>query len=196
MSNDKKKSSLLSGDGLFIPNRQLSLLTAGVLAILFCVFMGGYFVGKNHMLEDWMLRVENSSFADQVYTSLYARYEQEVPSLHKENADDTTSMTVAIQEETSPVVPASPKDERLWYAPLVGYPSIKPAQTFAEKLQKKGIEVVVKKIPSRTADGSSKKYWYQVVTVPWSDRTGLEKLVMNVTREEKLKHVDIKEVKL
>lgn len=194
MNNEKKRSSGISGDGLFIPNRQLSLATAGVFIILFCVFMGGYFVGKNHMLEDWMLRVENGSFADQVYTSLYARYEQDVPSLHKEVEQEST-IVVQEQEEAVPLVQLA-ANGRLWYAPLVGYPSVKPAQTFAEKLQKKGIEVVVKKIPSTTADGSSKKYWYQVVTVAWTDRAALENLVERVSKEERLKNVGIKEVKL
>lgn len=201
MNNDKKQSSS-NTDGLFIPNRQLSALIASALAVLFCVFMGGYFVGKNHMIEPLLVRMEDGSFADQVYTSLLARY-PDGANAHKEEmvADENGVVVVEEVEKTQEMItnnniqPNEMKyDGRRWYAPLIGYPNEQSAVAFAGKLQKKGVDVLVKKCPSSTAQGK-KKYWYQVVTAPCENRTLLQTIVDKVAREEKLKNVDIKEIK-
>lgn len=199
MNNNKKPSYTSESDGLFIPNRQLSMFIAGAIAILFCVFMGGYFVGKNHMMEPLMVRVEQSSFADQVYTSLYARYDHDDDAYIEDmkESDETIAMEVAMEEESSacsvqePVVP-----QKTWYAPLIGFGHTqkKLADTFARKWQQRGMAVHVKEHMSITAQGK-KKYWYQVVTDPCNNRATLQTMIDTIARAEKLKNVDIKEVK-
>ncbi len=200
MNNGKKQSPSSNGDGLFIPNRQLSIFIAGAFAVLFSVFMGGYFVGKNHMIEPLLVRMEDGSFADQVYTSLLARYEPDNINAQKEEMVSRDNVAVVVEEEkaqeiavNTPISPV-PNDGRSWYAPLIGYPHEQSAIAFADKVQKKGIDVLVKKCPSTTAQGK-KKYWYQVVTAPCADRDTLQTIVDKVAREEKLKNVDIKEIK-
>ncbi len=192
MHENKKPVSLSSPDGLFIPNRQLSGVLTGLMIVLFCVFMGGYFVGKNHMIEPLVVRAEEGSFADQVYTSLYARYEPAVADVAPEAVVAEGADEVAAPPQPAAIVAG----QTGWYAPLVGYADGAVAERFAQKLGKKGIGVQVKKYPSRSATGSKKKYWYQVVTDTYTDRDMLKAVVDKVAKEEKLKNVDIKEIKL
>ena len=64
-------------DGLFIPNRQVSMLIAALMMVLFITFLGGYFFGKKYMVEQFVAKVEQDSFADQIYSSLCALSEYE-----------------------------------------------------------------------------------------------------------------------
>jgi cell division septation protein DedD len=173
--------------------RQAALLGALVMVTGGGMFVGGYVVGRHALLEGFVLKAEQTSFADQVYTSLYARYEmensQEVPVAPVvATTPPTTATTVtAAQEALPPLSP--PATERRWYAPLAGYGQEAPAQAFARKLKSKGIAVVVKKHAAR----GTKKEWYQVVTEPSTDRHALGQLVAQIAAQEKLNNVKIKE---
>ncbi len=68
-------------DGLFVPSRQVSMLIAALLMMFFITFLSGYFFGKKHMVEQFIAKVEQDSFADQIYSSLCALSEYEPEEL-------------------------------------------------------------------------------------------------------------------
>jgi len=193
MDGEKKPRTGADTEGLFIPNRQLSVLLAGSMVLVGGIFVSGYFLGRQQTIEPFMAKVEQHSFADQVYTALYAQYEHDEASpVAQEAPEEIAVATVA--ESTTPlsevavVAPAAPGPT--WYAPLAGYPKEALAQTFAHKLQHKGVRVEVKRRVSMSENGK-KKEWYQVVTEPWTNRAALQELTTRIAHEEKLKDVKI-----
>jgi hypothetical protein len=208
--NDKKKSGKMNdGDGLFIPNRQLSLLMSGALMLAFFVFIGGYFLGKNTIVEPFVARVEQTAFADQIYSSLCARYDQDsgksceemLQTMHmiQDNIVAEQNMPTEVPETT--IVAEHSKDNPIsqpvqiasnrCYAPLIGYGKEQSALAFSQKLVQRGIPVTIKKYPSKTAKGKVQRYWYQVVTEPYDDRDALQVVVNKIAQEEKIKDIKI-----
>ncbi len=215
MDNEKKPRKPQEQSGLFIPNRQLSVFVAGALSLMFFVFIGGYFLGKNYLIEPFVAKVEQDSFADQIYASLCTLYDQDMSQLtaQAEEPDDAPAIETAVVQfdhatEAEPIAIA--EDEKItepeqknselvsvqevkesWYAQLIGYGKEQSAVAFADKLQKKGIPVRVKTRISTTPKGQ-KRRWYQVITQSNSDRDALQTIVNKITHEEKLKDVQIR----
>lgn len=198
-------------DGLFIPSRQVSMLMAGLLMMFFVTFLSGYFFGKKYMVEQFIAKVEQDSFADQIYSSLCAlgdydpeelraiaiqdqeQVEQNVydlPTQELVQADaEEESIGVSDSNECAPVV-VLPENSQAHYAQLIGYGTEVAAKKFAHRLLQKDIPVQVKKRISKTPKGKQRT-WFQVVTQDYSDRNELDKLVDRITKEEKLKGVCI-----
>lgn len=197
-------------DGLFIPSRQVSMLFTAFLTVLFITFLSGYFFGKKYMVEQFVAKVEQDSFADQIYSSLCAlsNYEpDELRSLaveeplvtaagdHDESEvkQDALEQTVEAMIEPaleSTAVSAVQSTDKQYYAQLIGYGTELAAKKFAYRLSQKAIPAVVKKRISTTPKGK-KRTWFQVVTNAHSDRDMLEKLVDRIAKEERLKGIRI-----
>lgn len=75
-------------DGLFIPSRHVSMLTASLLMLFFVTFLSGYFFGKKFMVEQFVAKIEQDSFADQIYSSLCALSEYDPEELRALAAQD------------------------------------------------------------------------------------------------------------
>src|SRR5690348_9219941 len=59
-------------NGLFVSNRQLSAVVAGLLFLFFGCFIVGYFLGKRSSIEQFTQKMCQESFSDQIYTSVIA----------------------------------------------------------------------------------------------------------------------------
>jgi hypothetical protein len=189
-----------------LSNRQASLLLAAGLLVLFFSFITGYFWGKQNAVSQFCMSVEQSSFADRIYTSMCEISETEVP---------TTSDTVAANDEQTNEVVAEPEIQKsveqeaetaplvasvdqavvaqptiFHYAQLAGYGTPQQAEKFAQKLRKKGLPVKVETRKSKSSKGKTKS-WYQVVTTNFTDKKELETLVARISKEEKLSGVRI-----
>jgi hypothetical protein len=190
-----------------LSSRQASLLLAAGLLVLFFSFITGYFWGKQNAVSQFCMSVEQSSFADRIYTSMCEIAETEVP---------ITSDTVATNDEQVAEVVVEPKIEELvkpdadaiplvasvaqesvvaqptvsHYAQLAGYGTPQQAEKFAQKLRKKGLSVKVETRKSKSSKGKAKS-WYQVVTKDFTDKKELETLVARISKEEKLSGVRI-----
>jgi len=187
----------ISGDGLFLSNRQLSFVIAGNIILLFTTFILGYFWGQKYAVEHFVDKIHNGSFADQIYSSLFSLQEGSVvpensmqspimadteqPICKKESDQQDTMIS---QLDNKPIVSAK------YYAQLIGFGTLKAANRFVNRLQKKGIPVEVKKRISRTVRGRIIA-WYQVVTKEYADKSVLEKLVTTLKKDEKLKDPSI-----
>jgi len=190
-----------------LSSRQASLLLAAGLLVLFFSFITGYFWGKQNAVSQFCMSVEQSSFADRIYTSMCEISEPEIPTTSDTVAanDEQITEVVAVSEtqkevepsaETVPLV-ASVVQEAVvaqptisHYAQLAGYGTTQQAEKFAQKLRKKGLPVKVEARKSKSSKGKAKA-WYQVVTKDFTDKKELETLVARISKEEKLSGVRI-----
>lgn len=186
-----------SNQGLFVPNRQLSFIIAGLLFLFFTIFMTGYFWGKKSALESFATQIEQDAFADQVYTSVIATSSI---GLHSEQpeAHGTLLMTEAAIVETSSLGNEEVVVENVpqiscprYYAQLIGFGTEKAAHLFVKKLASKGIDTEVKKRTSESAKGRI-SHWYQVVTNAYADKNELLQLVDRIAKEENIKDTNIR----
>lgn len=201
-SSIQKKCVCVSLQGLFIPNRQLSLAVSGCIAMLFLSFMTGYFFGGQHAAQDFMHQVTHVSCNDQMSASLCALTKEcvMVDATNHENSSDLS----AVQDDNSfqecvhnnvenlaPVQVSEIKNtETRFYAQLIGFGTQQAAQRFAKKLESRNISVEINKHSSRTAKGKTIN-WYQVVTVPYDDKQQLLALVDTIQKTERIQDIRI-----
>jgi cell division protein FtsN len=196
-------------DGLFVPNRQLSLIVAGFLFLAFSVFMTGYFLGKKNVVEQFSDNIQQEAFADQVYTAVVtAEQDSEQKSVNTllVTEADATNIIVempdqsANQENKQEIIVAENAEIEnttlqtsaiRYYAQLIGFGTEKAAQLFVNKLAAKGIETEIKKRTSKTVKGRP-CCWYQVVTGTYSDKNDLVVLVDKIAKEENIKDASIR----
>ncbi len=198
-NNNEKK-------GLFIPSRQISAYTALFFVLIGVVFIAGYFFGKKQVVDQFVARVEQESFADHIYSSMCALYDQgEKPTtelIQRESFSEDLTIAAEVEPEAVNIIERGEtafkelaKDvnhtqEQQFYAQLIGYGTQKAATHFAQKLQKKGICSFVKVRKSKSAQGKQTT-WYQVVTAPFDDRKLLDQLTQQIAREEKIQGIRI-----
>jgi len=175
-TKDPKKKN-----GLVIPVRQLSSLTALAISGIGVIFMGGYFLGKQHAAFEYVARIEQDSLADHMSASLCSLYDPELLTPHVAIHDAGNASAQMLQPE---------HDASQYYAQLIGYGTQKAADAFAEKLVENNIPVSVKTRKSRTASGKE-RVWYQVVTDPFSDKQALEALTKRIAQAEKIDGIQI-----
>ena len=195
--SDRKKKRKIETDGLFIPGRQVSKLVVGGIAAACIVFMGGYFIGKKHTMEQLVANMEQDSFADQVYSSLCNLYEYDAQAMvvaHQEATDQEMpvgeSPLEEAQEQEAEETMEEQADGPAYAAQLLSYHVRRHADDFVQKLAYKNIPLKVRARKSVTAGGEAKE-WYQVVTKPYVDRDELQLVVDQVVREERIKGAQI-----
>lgn len=192
-----------------LSSRQASLVLAAGLLILFFSFITGYFWGKQNAVSQFCMSVEQSSFADRIYTSMceisetevsvipetvIASEEQTVESISKEEASEQSAPGNEITQESNvalaPHEAAITQPQISYNAQLAGYGTSQQAEKFAQKLRKKGIRAKVETRKSKSSKGKTKS-WYQVITEDFIDKKELETLVARISKEEKLSGVRI-----
>lgn len=186
--NTEKKRKYTKKEGLFVPARQVSMLAAGALTIAAVVFMGGYFIGKKHMMEQFVAQAETDSFADQVYSSMCALYDADT------GGEPMLLVSEDEQEQEEPLLVHNATDSvdssHAYVGQLLSYHVRRYADSFVQKLAKKNILLEVRTRKSVTAGGEIKE-WYQVVTKPYTDRHELEVVVEQLSQEEKIEGAHI-----
>ena len=189
-NNGDKMCQCSSNQGLFVPNRQLSIIVALLLFFAFSIFMTGYFLGKKKAVEQFSEKIEQDAFADNIYTTILATTQDEqlvTDTLLVTNRDDNVATSPLIHNEvTAKQEDVVVEQNHHYYAQLIGFGTEKAAQLFVQKLAKKGIETEVKKHVSKTAKGNV-SYWYQVVTAPYRNKDDLSVVVERLTKEENIK---------
>lgn len=201
IENNDKNCHCSGGQGLFVPNRQLSVVVALLLLLAFSVFMAGYFLGKKKAVEQFTEKVRQDAFADQIYTTVLTTPQDPQPvanALLVTHADDVSVMPqslnqdiATIEQEIITAQSFSEVQDQRYYAQLIGFGTEKAAQLFVKKLAAKGIETEVKKRVSKTVKGHT-SYWYQVVTTAYSSRSDLSAVVDRLAKEENIKDASIR----
>lgn len=192
--------------------RQVTLVAVATLFVCVFMFIIGYFVGKKSVLDEFAAKVSKESFADQVEYAFASQalhgmddavdsdYDDEVAS---EQSDDLAKLTEetknkSVEQKKEEVIqvqkaeePVHIQQERgIWYAKLIGFGSQKSASAFADRLQKKGVEVRIKTHMSKTASGK-KRTWYQALTAEYTDKKEFDAVIDKIISLEHLKRNDI-----
>jgi hypothetical protein len=205
-----KKSTTDSGtcncsdnQGLFVPNRQLSALVAGLLFLSFCIFITGYFLGKKYSVEQFTHNMHDNSFDDNHSVSLsmandVAQCDSDISLVTNAENDMTHAPArevLVLQEPIATInqdiVLTQVDQQKQYYAQLIGFGTEKAAQQFVKKLSSNGIVTEIKKRVSKTVKGRT-SYWYQVVTTAYSNKNDLARVVDKLVKEEKLRDVCIR----
>lgn len=194
-NNSNKLCHCSDNQGLFIPNRQLSVIVATILLLAFFVFMTGYFLGKKKVVEQFTQEMHQDAFADKIYTTVLSTQENqqlENNALLVTHVDDAVVESPSAIENIALVdlAPVVSDTTQRYYAQLIGFGTEKAAQLFVDKLLAKGIETEVKKRVSKTVKGRT-SYWYQVVTVYYSNKNDVVDLVARLAKEENIKDARI-----
>ena len=196
IEQDDKKNIEDTYKGIFLSNRHASFVVSGALFFSFVVFMSGYFLGQKNAVERFANKVEQESFADQLYSSMCMMHENKDNELNESEEPVVSSAVVAqgeklrVQAESSEKIVEGPKQNEQYYAQLIGFGAEKTAQQFAQRLHKKHIDVIVKKRISKTSKGKT-ICWYQVVTQKFMNKDALNVLVDTISDQERLKGVRI-----
>jgi preprotein translocase subunit SecA len=183
-ANNNAECYCSSHHGLFVPNRQLSLIVSGFLFLGFAIFITGYFFGKKTITQEYTRNVQEQAVSDKIYTSVLTGAQETLP-------DNNFDIRINTSENSNPDdTQLEHSIKKQYYAQLIGFCTEKSAQKFVQKLASKGIETEIKKRKSKTAKGKV-SYWYQVVTSFYSDKDELIALVQRISQEENIKGTSI-----
>ena len=199
--DDKKNTESTKTKGVFLSNRHASFVVSGGLLFSFIVFIGGYFLGQKNTVDHFSNKVEQESFADQLYSSMCMMHEnkdnelnesEEVVVVQVEQPEISKATQVVTQAPVQEAEKSLVNDEpqKQYYAQLVGFGTEKAAQQFRQRLRKKNIDVIVNRRRSKTSKGKTVS-WYQVVTQKFNDQDNLNNLVETISEQERLKGVRI-----
>lgn len=209
-NNQENKMEKKSKNGLFFSNRQVSWMLSFFILTSFFVFIAGYFLGKKKGIEKFYNKVNQDSFADSIYYSVCSIYDKDEAFIKQESTEqESENLDVS---ENNIVVDAvnnqkngefrslkkenkvkKPKDNKNYYAELIGFGTTRAANKFADRLKKRGFSVIVKRRKSQTAKGRT-IVWYQVITEKFDTKNDLIAFVDIIKDKEKLKGVRIVQV--
>lgn len=204
--------------GLFIPHRQTSWLTAGLLITLLGTFFLGYLWGYKCAIDNFLITAEQESFADKINYSLYTMNDLEIGEFETKEEDNGIDSSDASeqQDEQSEQAPEAlntqddneilacesvgqvvqeisatvPKVTKVYVAPLAGFGTLQAAQAFAKKIQTIDPYAIVKKRVSKTARGRTVA-WYQAVTGEFDSEEKLQAVLEQLKQKEHLKDLKI-----
>lgn len=142
------------------------------VVITFC-FTVGFYWGHKKAAEELMFHIEQESFSDKVFSSLCALYDMD----EEENSENN--------------IEQAPSRVPLYYAELVGFASEQKAQNYVRQLQKDGLQALVHKRKTVSAQGKT-SYWYQVVTDAMK-KNELEQFIGLIAQRDHLKQIKIHE---
>ncbi len=170
-----------SSDKLIFERQKVSIILAGILLMILGAFLTGFFWGYRRAANDVQIEIVKTSFADQIS---YAGLPQ--------TTDDQEQNTIKPVENVI-VDEVLTAESKKYYAELIGFGRLKPAQLFADKMEQKGYNVLIKKRTSKTGKGKLVS-WYQAVTDEYSDKQALEQLLEAIKQTERLQDIKIKSI--
>jgi SPOR domain len=125
-----------------LTERQVSTIAAGLLMILFFVFIAGYYWGKQAALDPVGSHIMEDALADKVYYACCT-------------FNPVAQNTLSDSHQEDPV----------YYAPLERFNSLPSAQAYVQKMEHQGCAVKIIEHQSKTSKGVEQQ-WYQVITAP------------------------------
>lgn len=182
---------------LIVERNNASRLVALFLLTGVSLFVGGFFWGKHHALDDMRHHINNDSLADQIYFALST--EPMLLNAENKSGEPTLACTPAVEtisyEAPTVLVDSGSQEtasERITNAvPTMRYHALlfggtqKQVQAVADRLALHDITTIVKERVSSTKQGK-KRTWYQLVTPPYERKEDLLSLVERIKRHERL----------
>jgi hypothetical protein len=183
---DKIRAWLASDIPVALGAQHVGWIVSAVLMINAGCFIAGYFWGKRAGAQEWCTVISRDAFADQIYNSLCASAVGE----DEEGADNNDEDAAAQNGEGEEAPDQGIEMKTQYYAQLAGFASLRSAEAFVTRLNKKRIHALIKERISKSAKGRSVR-WYQVVTESYEDQDALNSVVAILKKEEKLHDVRI-----
>jgi len=146
MGNDMIHKKNTSSPLLELHQHHIQLALIIFFITLFCTFFIGYFWGKRVAVQELCQQFKQESFADKIYSSLYAL------------SDSTDETEEQGQEESS----QADIDCELYKVELEKFSTYASAKKYTEALKKRAIETTIVERSSTNAKGAKK--WYIVIT--------------------------------
>lgn len=181
-SNDNKiefdRCPCTKTNGLFLPVRQLTVILSLNIAVILGAFLVGYFFSKKEQVDQLDQQLHHDLFADRIATSLYT-----LPTITNQN-NDLVEEKKELPEESAVINQEHKKSEH-YYAELIGFSRKESGNRFIDRLKKKGIDVVLAPVSSKTSKGKE-IFWFQARTTFFQDKEALQKVVDRIVKEEKI----------
>jgi hypothetical protein len=198
--NDSLSCTCNTKDTISLDIRQCSWILALLIVIGFFMFIFGYFKGKGSSAQEFCTIAQQEAFADNVYASACSLYQDpDGQSVQEDNPlqasecsinQDSVNQDVESQKSTDVDKDLKPLHEKKYCAQLIGFGSLRAAQSFADRISKRGLPILVKKRTSTTAKGKN-IVWYQVITDWYYDIDELNVLVGKIKNVERLHDICI-----
>jgi len=213
MEQDKK--TFQDYDHLVVKRKFVSLIVAGLIILGLFAFLAGFFWGYRRASHDVQIGINKASFSDQIsYSSLQLSPDTKLNAESIQEASDNiiNQALVNVINQDLDVQGSQDNQDNLvasddykmvndstlpsasgYYAELIGFGRLKPAQLFVEKLKTKGYQVEIKKRVSKTGNGKSVN-WYQIITQTYPDKQSLQKILDVIKKTQHLQGVKIKSI--
>lgn len=210
---------ILDQNGIYITKKQASI-TAAILVILsLLLFVGGYFWGKQSVIDGFTQKTSQESFNDQVdylltMQSFAAKNGGVMPegfdsekegkvedllkslpdALEERDLSKATKTEPSVEKESESAKSISSKAIKAYthYAALAGFSKKASAIQLAQRLKKHNVQVEIKTKTSKSSSGKSKRVWYQVITMSYESVQDVQQVVDKILMFEKIKRSDIK----
>ena len=220
-SRRQKGDSRSTKSGIFLTGRQVSLMVSSGVMLSFCVFITGYFLGKKKAVEKFYSKIDQDSFADQIYYSMCSMYDKGGFKGADSQGSSLENNNVCIENDAhAPLVAA----ETVIQPAFTDHDLPKDGALVAQKNDKKDVQEskvegqFYAKLIGFGAKRSAQRFankltnqgltvfvknrrsktargrvivWYQVVTGTFGDKNDLIALVDDISAQEKLKDVRI-----
>lgn len=191
---NKFRAWLVSDMPVALGAQHVGWIVSAMLMINAGCFIAGYFWGKRAGAQEWCTVMSRDAFADQIYNSLCAAAvvadEEDDSQESVDGSEGSENETVAQNGEGEETPDQGIEMKTQYYAQLAGFASLRGAEAFVDRLNKKQIRALIKERVSKSAKGRPVR-WYQVVTEPYEDQDALNSVVAILKKEEKLHDVRI-----
>lgn len=183
---------------LIIPVGQAIYLSCIAIALLFFIFVGGYYLGYSKATRQLGLQAEQDSFADAIEYSLATQFGSAASTGSEDGCLDENDEGVdegPPEEEEKEVESKEMIEEPIGprYQALLFGGTKKEVEQFAEKMNEKDFPVEVRRRVSTSKKGAQ-YIWYQAVTKPLPNKQVVDTMVDKIKKYGRLKKVRIVEV--
>lgn len=153
--------------GLFLLNRQVSLIVAGLLVMSFFLFVGGYFWGQKNAATSFSNKIDQESFGDQIYSSLCSLCdngdveEDGDEDNDNEETNDSASNVASVEQAVEPQPAIEPlKNEQKAQVPVDQEASLALSGEQAESLAND--QAIASEIQGSEEEVSTAQYYAQL----------------------------------
>jgi cell division septation protein DedD len=209
-------------NGILITKKEASVCAATLVVLGLLIFIGGYFYGKQSVIDGFTQKATQESFNDKVdylltmqsfaeknggvevldgqatpIATQAANTEMEVPALLQDFSSDVNEISSKENKNSrknKQELKSEPKSEKKHnhYAVLSGFSKRANAAALVARLKTQNIDVEVKKKTSKSASGKVTRTLFQVITKSYDSRNDVQNIVDKVLSIEKIKRSDIK----
>lgn len=184
---------------LCVSKKQVSRLVVASMILGFIVFVCGYYLGKRNAAQELIFEMQQELLVPSQHSlisSLHDATARLTSDKELTNINDQDGSTWQAENDAPIPTISTERSEasKVWQAQLAGWGTYKEAVRCVQLLKKAGMETRIVQRKSMSPHKDKVRYWYQVVSGTFSDKTELERLVNIVSQRVKIVGAKIVEV--